>query len=207
MNATHGWKDLDASDEVPDNSKVLIIQASVNETDGDRAGYYFVPGVVGQANMGKMLGFPHHTYLSSKMIGDTYKLPPSPAQADSSALWVLNSGSVPDTLTQSAFVRCPGLTMQSYNFAKSIPSQIIYHIPRLLQAQLDRRSDGGGTNNIFIEPNEKTYIKLRNTDWINLTQFSVDIVDKNEVPVKDLTGDTIACFHIKHQDESVGATR
>jgi len=190
------WKDLDASDEVPENTKVLILQQSANETDATGEGYYFVPGSVGQANMGKMLGFPNHTYVSSEStIGNTKKIDGASAQANPSAYWDFKSQEVPQYLTQSAFVRCPSLTMQSYNMAKSIPSQIIYHLPR-------STTDHG--NNVFIEPTEKTYIKLRNTDWINLTQFQVDIVTKEETPVKDLSGDTTAVFHIKHQDERTG---
>ena len=203
------WEGVDASSQVPAKTKVLVVSEPIDDTTTQwTPGQYFP---CQNANMGAQLGFPNRSYVEScaTSVGTTYKQNETDAQADPSAAWHLNSAVKPMSLSHSAFVRCPSLSVESYNFCKSIPSQILYHLPRGGgggKAGVGEVEDGNGSE-IFCEPAEKTYIKLRNKDWINLTQIQIDICDKNEHLCTDLTGNTTCVLHIKHQDESVGATR
>ena len=203
------WEGLDASSEVPAKTKVLVVSEPIDDTTTQwTPGTYFP---CQNANMGAQLGFPNRSYVESCAtgVGSTLEQDESKALADPSAAWHLNSAVKPMSLSHSAFVRCPSLSVESYNFCKSIPSQILYHLPRGGgggKAGVGEVEDGNGSE-IFCEPSEKTYIKLRNKDWINLTQIQIDICDKNEHLCTDLTGNTTCVLHIKHQDESVGATR
>lgn len=203
------WDNLDSKSEVPAKTKVLVVSEPIDDTTTQwTPGNYFP---CQNANMGAQLGFPNRSYVESNAtsVGTTYQQDETSALADPSAAWHLNSAVKPMSLSHSAFVRCPSLSVESYNFCKSIPSQILYHLPRGGgggKAGVGEVEDGNGSE-IFCEPAEKTYVKLRNKDWINLTQIQVDICDKNEHLCTDLTGNTTCVLHIKHQDESVGATR
>ncbi len=190
------WEDLDTSSECPAKTKVLVLQDPDNATTSTftQGQYYPSPG----ANFGAQLGFPAFASVGSNTHPDTYKQNGVSAQADPSAVWILDSAKNPVHKTHSAFVRVPSLTMESYNFCKSKPSQIIYHIPRWSD---NGAGDGEEGDEQFVEPGAPTYIKLKNVDWINLNRIQVDIVDKGERIVEDLAGSTTICFHIRHQDE------
>ena len=193
---TINWEDLDASSQCPAKTKVLVLSDPDNETTSTftKGQYYPAPG----ANFGAQLGFPAFSQVSSNTHPTTFKQDGTTPQANESAVWVLNSAKNPIHKTHSAFVRVPSLTMESYNFCKSKPSQIIYHIPRWSD---NGAGDGEEGDEQFVEPGAPTYIKLKNVDWINLNRFQVDIVDKNERIVEDLAGTTTVCFHIRHQSE------
>ena len=190
------WEDLDAGSQCPAKSKVLVLQDPDNSTTSTftKGQYYPAPG----ANFGAQLGFPAFSQVSSNTHPTTYKQDGTTPQADPSAVWLLNSAKNPIHKTHSAFVRVPSLTMESYNFCKSKPSQIIYHIPRWSD---NGAGDGEEGDEQFVEPGAPTYIKLKNVDWLNLNRIQVDIVDKNERIVEDLAGTTTVCFHIRHQSE------
>jgi hypothetical protein len=179
------WTDLDASSEVPALSRAMVVNKP-QRTAGETKGLYFP---CRGSNLGSTLGFPDMHAIGSLQFGDTKKFS-DVAQADPAAKWIVASNHVPTWATHSAFVKCPSLTMQSFNFCKSIPSQILYHIPRF-------SNDGADSGNMFFEVAEKTYIKLRNADWIHLNQIDLQIVDKNEQLVRDLTGDTTIVLHIR----------
>jgi hypothetical protein len=90
----------------------------------------------------------------------------------------------------SLFVRCPTLTQISQNFAKGAISKILYHIPQFTP-------DGRSTGALFFEPNEKTYIKLGNTETIDLNELQIDLVDKNENLAYELESNTIVVLHVR----------
>ena len=103
-----------------------------------------------------------------------------------------DSTSVPVVLVNSAFVRVSNLNHRTYNSCKNSISKMLYHIPRFT-------NDGRQFGDLFWEVAEKTYVDLNNTESFMLNQLQVQIVDKNERVVEDLTGDTIVVFHVKQK--------
>ena len=95
-----------------------------------------------------------------------------------------------DISSQSGFVRVRNLTQDSYNFAKGHSSKILYHIPRFDNA-------GNDTGALYLEPHERTYLKLNNVAPFNINNIDVDMVDIRDRLIKNLTGQTIVAFHIR----------
>jgi hypothetical protein len=143
--------------------------------------------------MGDELGFPNIHSVNQTQYGNS-----KDAGGGAIALpvnlgsehWDVSSHKIPTYAVHSAFIKCPNLTAQSYNFCKSIPSQILYHIPRF-------SNEGREHGDLFFEVKDRCYIDLKNQDFINLNQLDVQIVDKNEQIVGDLTGNTTIVFHIR----------
>ena len=92
------------------------------------------------------------------------------------------------------FVKCPSLTAKNINYSKTLPSQILQHIPRFT-------SDGKSSGNMWWESNQLVYTRLKNAEPISLNDLTIQLVDKNERECKDLVGETIICLHI---DEDLG---
>ena len=69
---------------------------------------------------------------------------------------------------------------------------MLYHIPRFT-------NDGRQFGDLYFRPGEKTYVKLNNTDLQLLNNIEVQITDVDERPVRDLTANTIVCFHIRRR--------
>ena len=95
-----------------------------------------------------------------------------------------------DISSESGFVRVRNLTQDSYNFAKGHSSKILYHIPRFDNA-------GNDTGALYLEPHERTYLKLNNSAPFNINNIDVDMVDIRDRLIKNLTGQTIVAFHIR----------
>ena len=97
----------------------------------------------------------------------------------------------PDEISsQSGFVRVRNLTQDSYNMAKGHSSKILYHLPRF-------DNSGNDTGALYLEPQERTYLKLNNTSAFNINNIDVDLVDIRDRLIKNLTGQTIVAFHIR----------
>lgn len=96
----------------------------------------------------------------------------------------------PDLLVQSAFVKLRNGPQTSYNAGLGSISKILYHIPKFT-------NDGRQYGDLFFECGEKTYISMNNTTKEVLNVLDIDIVDRNDRIVKDLTGATIVCLHIR----------
>ena len=107
-------------------------------------------------------------------------------------LWKFQSSSPPEMLNSTAFVRVPSLTHQSYNFCKSLPSKILWQIPKFTP---DGRSDG---SMYFTNP-APIYLDLRNPNPLTLQQLDVDIVDKNEKFCEELNGATTITLHFREK--------
>ena len=74
--------------------------------------------------------------------------------------------------------------------AKQLPSKILYQIPRF-------SSSGKEYGNLYFEANEKTYVKLNNSEQLNINQLQVDIVNVDETYVRDLVGQTSVVLHFR----------
>ena len=199
------WEDLDASDEVPAKTKALVFQSGSRKRPFEK-GIYWTHGIancdIGFAGYDQIAS--NYTGTSKEDFGTTYKLDGTTKVIDPCANWEVAGSGVPISATPPVFVRCPSLTMESYNFCKSIPSQIIAMVPATTGSGVIEGGDDPDEVAVFHQPSEKTYIKLRNTDWINLNNLQIDIVDKNENIVDSLSGTTTLVLHIKHQDERAG---
>jgi hypothetical protein len=102
-----------------------------------------------------------------------------------------NSDTLPNVIsTSSLFIRLRNMTFNSVNLAKGSKSKIIYHIPGFSIGQ-------NRPGVLFHETNEKTYLKLNNTNDINLSTMEVDIVYANETLAIDLYGKTTVVLHIR----------
>ena len=183
------WRDLNTTGDALQNSRCIITSSQRTDTgtlDG-KGVYYPAFG----ANMGAQLGFPRVHAVCSSQVGKYKKADGNDdANKNPAFFWIAQSSAVPELASHTAFIKCPNLTAQSYNFCKSIPSQILYHIPRFT-------NEGKQYGNLFWEVPEKTYVSLRNTDAIQLNQMDIQVVDKDEVGCRDLTGNTTIVFHIR----------
>jgi hypothetical protein len=90
----------------------------------------------------------------------------------------------------SAFVRVPTFTHETYNFGTGNMSKILFQIPRFDNSGVD-------TGALFYQNNDKTYVDLRNTSELRVTDLDIHVVRKDETFVDDLTGSTEIVFHIR----------
>ena len=105
------------------------------------------------------------------------------------------SATRPSMLSQhSTFVRVPTLTHETYNFGTGNPSKILYQVPRFDNA-------GTETGALFFQNPDKTFIDLKNTSELRVTDLDVHMVRKDERFAKDLTGSTEVVFHIRKKKE------
>ncbi len=105
------------------------------------------------------------------------------------------SATRPSMLSQhSTFVRVPTLTHETYNFGTGNPSKILYQVPRFDNA-------GTETGALFFQNPDKTFIDLKNTTELRITDLDVHMVRKDERFAKDLTGSTEVVFHIRKKQK------
>tara|TARA_R110002012_G_scaffold114835_2_gene261665 strand:- start:559 stop:2628 length:2070 start_codon:yes stop_codon:yes gene_type:complete len=189
QNSVIHWRDLSADADALLLSRALITQQpKVNTGLTESKGLYY-PAF--GANMGDELGFPFLPAITSTQMG-VQSNKAGGVVTTPSFKWSVSSSAVPTFAVHSAFIKCPNLTAQSYNFCKSIPSQILYHIPRF-------SNEGREHGDLFFEVKDRCYIDLKNVDVLNLNQMDVQIVDKNEQLAGDLTGNTTIVFHIRQR--------
>tara|TARA_R110000772_G_scaffold98365_4_gene197733 strand:+ start:184 stop:2424 length:2241 start_codon:yes stop_codon:yes gene_type:complete len=149
-------------------------------------GKYATTDSSGQAKMNRSIGFPDRSFIDQiSGLAQGYV-----TTADSGSQVVFTSTAPPDYRVHSAFVRISNMPIQSYNGAKTSVSKILYHLPRFT-------NDGREYGDLFFAPGEKTYVKLHNPSSEILNNIEVQIVDVNERPVSDISGNTIVVFHLK----------
>lgn len=107
-------------------------------------------------------------------------------------LWVFQSSSPPVAVNSTAFVRIPSLTHQSYNFCKSLPSKILWQIPKFTP-------DGRSSGSMYFTNPSPIYLDLQNPNPLTLQQLDVDIVDKNERFCRELGGATTITLHFREK--------
>ena len=164
----------------------IIGQVNPGQQNYYLEGKYATEDFSGQAKMGRTIGYPNRSFIDQVQgVAQGYATATAPGQ-----LVIFNSTSTPDYRVHSAFVRISNMPIQSYNGAKSSVSKILYHLPRFT-------NDGREYGDLFFSPGEKTYVKLHNTSNEILNNIEVQIVDANERPVQDISGNTIVVFHLK----------
>ena len=141
-----------------------------------------------QAKMNRLIGFPDKSTIDS-VEGKTDGY----AQATPGTGVITFTGyAQPDYRVHSAFVRISNMPIQSYNGAKQSVSKMLYHLPRFT-------NDGREFGDLFFSPGEKTYVALHNTSPEILNNIEVQIVDVNERPITDISGNTIVVFHLRQR--------
>ena len=149
-------------------------------------GKYATGDFAGQAKMNRSIGFDDRSFIDQVQgVAQGYA-----TAAGNGQLVIFTSSSPPDYRVHSAFVRISNMPIQSYNGAKTSVSKILYHLPRFT-------NDGREYGDLFFAPGEKTYVKLHNVTPEILNNIQVQIVDVNERPVTDISGNTIVVFHMK----------
>tara|TARA_R110002096_G_scaffold5834_4_gene26938 strand:- start:309 stop:2717 length:2409 start_codon:yes stop_codon:yes gene_type:complete len=91
---------------------------------------------------------------------------------------------------ESLFIQCPTFTQTSFNFGTSSQSKILYHLPQFA-------NDGQGSGPLFFEPNERVYVAMNNPEELSFNQIQTNIVSRNEIITKELSGVTVVCYHIR----------
>lgn len=157
-------------------------------TDDYLEGKYRTLADSGRPKMNRLIGFADTSYIDElEGLTEGYStISASGAQVS------FTSYKPPDYRVHSAFVRISNMPIQSYNGAKQSVSKMLYHLPRFT-------NDGREYGDLFFAPGEKTYVSLHNTSPEILNNIEVQIVDINERPVGDLSGNTVIVFHIKHK--------
>ncbi len=151
-------------------------------------GKYRTEEFSGQAKMNRLVGFPNKSLID---------------QDDGTASGYVNvsanhlqvnflSFKAPDFRVHSAYVRISNMPIQSYNGAKQSVSKILYHLPRFT-------NDGREYGDLFFAPGEKTYVSLHNPGSEILNNIEVQLVDVNERPISDISGNTIVVFHLRQK--------
>ncbi len=149
-------------------------------------GKYRTTDTSGRAKMNRLIGFPNKSFINQvEGVTEGY------ATIDGSKIVVdFNGYAPPDYRVHSAFIRISNMPIQSYNGAKQSVSKILYHLPRFT-------NDGREFGDLFFSPGEKTYVSLHNPTSEILNNIEVQIVDSDEKPVEDISGNTIIVFHLK----------
>ena len=133
-----------------------------------------------QPDMARQLGMSPYTF---------FPLDPSIVSIGSS----FSSDNAPETSSlSSAFVRLPRFNHTTFNAGKGSLSKIVGMIPRFDNA-------GNDSGALFFKEPDRLYVDLKNTDPINVTDITVDIVRRDETFVNDLTGSTEIVFHIRQK--------
>ena len=151
-------------------------------------GKYETETFSGQAKMNRTLGFPLKSFIDN-VEGEVDGYVVSSAGG---AVKTFKSFRAPEFRVHSAFVRLSNMPIQSYNGAKNSVSKILYHLPRFT-------NDGREFGDLFFAPGEKTYVGLHNTTPEILNNIEVQIVDVNERPIDDISGNTVVVFHLREK--------
>jgi hypothetical protein len=168
---------------------VLILGYIEEDTIWDYLeGKYRTTDVSGRAKMNRLLGFKDRPWVEqTDGASKGYAV-----VSASGHIVTFNSFTHPDYRVHSAFVRISNMPIQSYNGGKNSVSKILYHLPRFT-------NDGREYGDLFFYPGEKTYVSLHNPNTTILNNIEIQIVDINEKPVVDISGNTVIVFHVREK--------
>ena len=118
---------------------------------------------------------------------------PRPVSGDLGALaeMIFQSANTPLLNSkESIFIRLKNFPIQSANFAKSMMSNILYHVPTF-------SNSGAEVGSLHFEANEMVYLDLQNKEDIFPSSIEVDFVYSNETLAVGLEGKSCVVFHIR----------
>ena len=135
------------------------------------------------ANMSEELGFAGREYLDGS-VGTT-----------SSRKITYTSDTKPESMdSMSVFVRLDNLGNKTYNAHTHQPSKILYHFPRF---DANGKSNGYG---LFFEPRQRNYVRLHNSEPINVNELALSICNVDEQLATDMIGETIICLDFRKHE-------
>lgn len=171
-----------------DYEKILITKEDPTFEDANGNITYYGFGADG-ANAQQLMGF------DNVPIVENFSSASNPASNVGNQL-TYQSANVPTMVSKnSLFVRLDNFNQLSYNAvgvngAGGSVSKILYHMPRF-------SNQGTEFGALYFEPNERTYVKLNNTNKVRVNDFQVAFCNSDETLAKSLTGKSIVCFHIR----------
>ena len=149
-------------------------------------GKYRISDTSSRAKINRLLGWKDRSWIEQ---GDGVTEGYASVNASGNEV-TFTSYAPPDYRVHSAFVRISNMPIQSYNGGKQSVSKILYHLPRFT-------NDGREFGDLFFAPGEKTYVSLHNPSSHILNNIEIQIVDVNEKPVTDISGNTIIVLHVR----------
>lgn len=152
-------------------------------------GKYATTETSGRAKLNAVLGFSEKAYIN-QTEGVTRGYATVNAGGD---IVTFNSYGAPSYRVHSAFVRISNFPIQSFNGNKQSVSKILYHLPRFENGSQKEYGD------LFFAPGEKTYVSLHNPAELILNNIEIQIVDVEEKPITDISGNTIVVFHVREK--------
>jgi hypothetical protein len=167
------YKGVNGSDLMDDFENILIVGR-------DERYLSEMPQDIWQPNTARQLGMAPFTIF-----------PLDPSISDIGSSFSSDNPPVTSSLS-SAFIRLPRFSHTTFNAGKGSLSKIVGMIPRFDNA-------GNDSGALFFKEPDRLYVDLNNTDAINVTDISVDIVRRDETFVNDLTGSTEVVFHIREK--------
>jgi hypothetical protein len=150
-----------------------------------------------------LIGGPSTRYMSARIqnwqpnTADRLGFSPMSVFPDDSTGIDVNFGtsftspSKPSTSSDSSvFIRTPRLDLVTHNAGTGNPSKILYALPRF---------DNSGTDSgaLYFQAHDRLYVDLNNTDEVRITDFTTELVKKNETFARDLTGSTEVLYHFR----------
>jgi hypothetical protein len=126
----------------------------------------------------------------SNALSNTITIPPNSEVGVVSCKIFRDPAAVPVADPFMTFVRSGTLTHQSYNFNKGLPSKILWALPRFA-------NDGAETGALYYQQESPIYLDLNNAAPVVINDIDIEFVDKDEVPVADLTGPSVVVLHIR----------
>lgn len=149
-------------------------------------GKYRISDTSSRAKINRLLGWKDRSWIE----GDDGVTEGYAALSVNDSVVTFTSYAPPDYRVHSAFVRISNMPIQSYNGGKQSVSKMLYHLPRFT-------NDGREFGDLFFAPGEKTYVSLHNPSSHILNNIEIQIVDINEKPVEDISGNTIIVLHVR----------
>jgi len=132
------------------------------------------------ANMGLFLGFPRVSDVTGFI------------RNAATFAFQVSSYSLPTfTSSKSVFVRLENFGQESVNSFQGLRSKIIAHLPRF-----DGQNSEGP---LYLEPNERMYLDLKNPQPFRINSFDISLCYADETYATSLTGTTIICLHIREK--------
>jgi hypothetical protein len=176
---------LDDNGEGIDYEMALVLVPTAETVNTTHQGAYVNDGT----GIGSMLGFESQALIITGVDGTT-ESQDGTADTGARAGWSVLSTDEPKYPSTTLILQAPSLTHQSYNMAKSSISKFLYHVPKY-------DNSGRDHGNLFYEPTEKTYVKLRNREDLNINDISITLTDLWGRETQDLTGETSVVLHFR----------
>jgi hypothetical protein len=129
----------------------------------------------------------------SNALSNTITIPPNSEVGVVSCKFFRDPAIV--ALPTQMFIRSNTLTHQSYNFNKGLPSKILWSVPAFANNGPPLAAPTMGA--LYYQQDSPIYLDLNNAAPVVINDIDIEFVDKDEVPVTDLTQESVVVLHIR----------